>query len=150
MSKKIILFFIVFLSFCLISQIIIKAEEGVLIEEPKVRVIRNKPVKLLNLQNAPLFIVLQMVTEKTGQKFVVSEELGKRFVSGYLSDISLVEGLKAILEANGLYYRKIPGTEIYLITDMKEVITRVFHLDYIGADDIKAIIEANELLYSLK
>ena len=132
MSKKIILLFVVFLSFCLIGETNINAE---------VKVIENKPVKLINLQNAPLLIVLQMITEKTGQKFVVGEELGEKLISGYLPDVSLIEGLKAILEANGFYYKKIPGTEIYLVTDIQEVVTRVFRLNYIGADDIKVVIE---------
>jgi len=143
MLKKIIPFFmaVLFLFSYLTGKTETKAEEGFLTEEPETRVIRNKPVKLLNLENARLLTVLQIVTEKTGQKFVVREELGERRISGYLPDISLTEGLKAILEANGLYYKKIPATEIYLITDTKEVVTRVFHLNYIGADDIKAIIE---------
>ncbi len=99
----------------------------------------------LNLQNVTLGSVLKVMTQKSGINFLIGSELVGREINVYLEDVLVEDALAAILRANGLWYTRQKGTNIYVIMEALEgppvaTTTEVFNTNYADA------VELNETL----
>lgn len=84
-------------------------------QEEKVEVKVVKGLVTLNLENALLSKVLQLITQKTGKKLIPGPGLEEVRISVYLPNVSLEEGMKAITEAYGLELQRVEGTAIWVV-----------------------------------
>jgi len=101
----------------------------------------------LNLQNVTLGSVLKIMTQKSGINFLIGSQLVGKEINVYLENVLVEDALAAIMRANGLWYTRQKGTNIYVITDAPEgppvtTITEVLRLDYAAADELKETVEA--------
>jgi len=96
-------------------------------------------IETLSFNQTKLGLVLQILSKKTGVKFVTSTELADRPISAYLENISGEEAIDSILQANGLYRQKVEGTDVYVVYgDSSSVIqSECFPLKYARAQDIQ-------------
>lgn len=71
----------------------------------------------LNLTNVTLGSVLKVMTQKSGINFLIGSGLVGKEINVYLEDVLVEDALAAIMRANGLWYTRQKGTNIYVITD---------------------------------
>jgi type IV pilus secretin PilQ/predicted competence protein len=101
----------------------------------------------LNLQNVTLGAVLKVMTQKTGINFLIGSDLVGKTINVYLEDVLVEDALAAIMKANGLWYTRQKGTNIYVIMESPEgppvnTITQVFHTNYADAKNLEPTITA--------
>jgi type IV pilus assembly protein PilQ len=101
----------------------------------------------LNLQNVTLGAVLKVMTQKTGINFLIGSDLLGKTINVYLEDVLVEDALAAIMKANGLWYTRQKGTNIYVIMESPEgppvnTITQVFHTNYADAIKLEPTITA--------
>lgn len=92
----------------------------------------------LNLQNVTLGSVLKVMTQKSGINFLIGADLLGKNINVYLEDVLVEDALAAILRANGLWYTKQKGTNIYVIMESPEgppvaTVTEVVRTNYADA-----------------
>ncbi len=95
----------------------------------------------LNLQNVTLGSVLKVMTQKSGINFLIGSELVGKTINVYLEDVLVEDALAAIMRANGLWYTRQKGTNIYVITDAPEgppvvTVTEVLRTSYADATEL--------------
>ncbi len=100
----------------------------------------------LNLQNVTLGSVLKVMTQKSGINFLIGSELVGRNINVYLEDVLVEDALAAILRANGLWYTRQKGTNIYVIMSSPEgppvaTMTEVFRTNYANAVELGETID---------
>ncbi len=100
----------------------------------------------LNLQNVTLGSVLKVMTQKSGINFLIGSELVGKNINVYLEDVLVEDALAAILRANGLWYTRQKGTNIYVIMSSPEgppvaTMTEVFRTDYADAVELGETIQ---------
>ena len=108
---------------------------------------RSSPRLSLNLQNVTLGSVLKVMTQKTGINFLIGSDLTGKTINVYLEDVLVEDALAAIMKANGLWYTRQKGTNIYVIMESPDgppvnTVTEVFHTDYADAVMLKDTVEA--------
>jgi len=96
----------------------------------------------LNLQNVTLGSVLKVMTQKSGINFLIGSELVGKPINVYLEDVLVEDALAAIMRANGLWYTRQKGTNIYVIMDAPEgppvaTVTEVVRADYADAAELE-------------
>jgi type IV pilus assembly protein PilQ len=101
----------------------------------------------LNLQNVTLGSVLKVMTQKSGINFLIGSDLVGKEINVYLEDVLVEDALAAIMRANGLWYTRQKGTNIYVITDAPEgppvaTITEVLRLNYADAPSLEPTLSA--------
>ena len=101
----------------------------------------------LNLTSVTLGSVLKVMTQKTGINFLIGSDLTGKTINVYLEDVLVEDALAAIMKANGLWYTRQKGTNIYVIMESPDgppvaTTTEVFHTDYADAVMLKPTIEA--------
>jgi len=101
----------------------------------------------LNLTNVTLGSVLKVMTQKTGINFLIGADLTGKTINVYLEDVLVEDAIAAIMKANGLWYTRQKGTNIYVITESPDgppvsTITEVFHTNYADATMLQETIEA--------
>jgi type IV pilus secretin PilQ/predicted competence protein len=101
----------------------------------------------LNLQNVTLGSVLKVMTQKTGINFLIGSDLVGKTINVYLEDVLVEDALAAIMKANGLWYTRQKGTNIYVIMESPEgppvnTITQVFHTNYADAKNLEPTVTA--------
>jgi type IV pilus secretin PilQ/predicted competence protein len=101
----------------------------------------------LNLTSVTLGSVLKVMTQKTGINFLIGSDLVGKTINVYLEDVLVEDALAAIMKANGLWYTRQKGTNIYVIMESPDgppvnTITEVFHTNYADAVMLKPTIEA--------
>ena len=101
----------------------------------------------LNLTSVTLGSVLKVMTQKTGINFLIGSDLTGKTINVYLEDVLVEDALAAIMKANGLWYTRQKGTNIYVIMESPDgppvaTVTDVFHTDYADAVMLKPTIEA--------
>ncbi len=101
----------------------------------------------LNLTSVTLGSVLKVMTQKTGINFLIGSDLTGKTINVYLEDVLVEDALAAIMKANGLWYTRQKGTNIYVIMESPDgppvaTTTEVFHTDYADAIMLKPTIEA--------
>lgn len=108
-------------------------------------VVRSQRISL-NLQNVTLGSVLKVMTQKSGINFLIGSELVGQNINVYLEDVLVEDALAAILRANGLWYTRQKGTNIYVIMSSPEgppvaTSTEVFRTNYADAVELGATIQ---------
>ncbi len=103
-------------------------------------IVRSQRISL-NLQNVTLGSVLKVMTQKSGINFLIGSELVGRNINVYLEDVLVEDALAAILRANGLWYTRQKGTNIYVIMSSPEgppvaTMTEVFRTNYANAVEL--------------
>ncbi len=103
-------------------------------------VVRSQRISL-NLQNVTLGSVLKVMTQKSGINFLIGSNLVGREINVYLEDVLVEDALAAILRANGLWYTRQKGTNIYVIMESPEgppvaTTTEVFTTNYSDAVEL--------------
>ncbi len=101
----------------------------------------------LNLTSVTLGSVLKVMTQKTGINFLIGSDLTGKTINVYLEDVLVEDALAAIMKANGLWYTRQKGTNIYVIMESPDgppvaTVTDVFHTDFADAVMLKPTIEA--------
>ena len=101
----------------------------------------------LNLTSVTLGSVLKVMTQKTGINSLIGSDLVGKTINVYLEDVLVEDALAAIMKANGLWYTRQKGTNIYVIMESPDgppvsTVTDVFHTDYADALMLKPTIEA--------
>ena len=101
----------------------------------------------LNLTSVTLGSVLKVMTQKTGINFLIGSDLVGKTINVYLEDVLVEDALAAIMRANGLWYTRQKGTNIYVIMESPDgppvaTTTEVFHTDYADAVMLQPTIEA--------
>ena len=101
----------------------------------------------LNLTSVTLGSVLKVMTQKTGINFLIGSGLTGKTINVYLEDVLVEDALAAIMKANGLWYTRQKGTNIYVIMESPDgppvaTVTDVFHTDFADAVMLKPTIEA--------
>jgi type IV pilus secretin PilQ/predicted competence protein len=101
----------------------------------------------LNLTSVTLGSVLKVMTQKTGINFLIGSDLTGKTINVYLEDVLVEDALAAIMKANGLWYTRQKGTNIYVIMESPDgppvaTVTDVFHTDYADAVMLQPTIEA--------
>ena len=101
----------------------------------------------LNLTSVTLGSVLKVMTQKTGINFLIGSDLTGKAINVYLEDVLVEDALAAIMKANGLWYTRQKGTNIYVIMESPDgppvaTVTDVFHTDYADAVMLQPTIEA--------
>jgi type IV pilus assembly protein PilQ len=96
----------------------------------------------LNLQSVTLGSVLKVMTQKSGINFLIGSELVGKPINVYLEDVLVEDALAAIMRANGLWYTRQKGTNIYVIMDAPEgppvaTVTEVLRADYADASELE-------------
>ncbi|MCK4511106.1 hypothetical protein KAW64_05165 [bacterium] len=71
----------------------------------------------LNLTSVTLGSVLKVMTQKTGINFLIGSDLTGKTINVYLEDVLVEDALAAIMKANGLWYTRQKGTNIYVIME---------------------------------
>ena len=100
---------------------------------------RERSARLsLNLTSVTLGSVLKVMTQKTGINFLIGSDLVGKTINVYLEDVLVEDALAAIMKANGLWYTRQKGTNIYVIMESPDgppvaTVTDVFHTDYADA-----------------
>jgi type IV pilus assembly protein PilQ len=107
-------------------------------------VVRSQRISL-NLQNVTLGSVLKVMTQKSGINFLIGSELVGQNINVYLENVLVEDALAAILRANGLWYTRQKGTNIYVIMSSPEgppvaTTTEVFRTNYADAVELGATI----------
>jgi len=109
---------------------------------------RERSARLsLNLTSVTLGSVLKVMTQKTGINFLIGSDLVGKTINVYLEDVLVEDALAAIMKANGLWYTRQKGTNIYVIMESPDgppvaTVTDVFHTDYADAGMLQPTIEA--------
>jgi type IV pilus assembly protein PilQ len=101
----------------------------------------------LNLQNVTLGNVLKVMTQKSGINFLIGADLVGKSINVYLEDVLVEDALAAIMRANGLWYTRQKGTNIYVIMDAPNgppvlTSTEVVRMNYADAAELLPTIEA--------
>jgi type IV pilus assembly protein PilQ len=102
----------------------------------------------LNLQGVTLENALKILTKKTGLNFLMSSDLSGMKINVYLRGVPVQGAIQTILKANGLWYERQEGTNIYVITKIKgsppaETVTEIIRCDYATVADLGRIITEN-------
>ncbi len=108
-------------------------------------IVRSQRISL-NLQNVTLGSVLKVMTQKSGINFLIGSELVGQNINVYLEDVLVEDALAAILRANGLWYTRQKGTNIYVIMSSPEgppvaTMTEVFRTNYANAVELGETIQ---------
>ena len=95
----------------------------------------------LNLTNVTLGSVLKVMTQKSGINFLIGSSLVGKEINVYLEDVLVEDALAAIMRANGLWYTRQKGTNIYVITDAPggppvATITEVMRPSFADAEEL--------------
>jgi len=120
-----------------------KAEEVAVDQGSKVKSQRIS----LNLQDVTLGNVLKVMTQKSGINFLIGSSLVGKSINVYLEEVLVEDALAAIMRANGLWYTRLKGTNIYVIMEAPEgppvaTVTEVLHANYASAAELEPTVKA--------
>jgi type IV pilus assembly protein PilQ len=101
----------------------------------------------LNLQDVTLGNVLKVMTQKSGINFLIGSDLVGKSINVYLEDVLVEDALAAIMRANGLWYTRLKGTNIYVIMPAPEgppvaTVTEVLRTNYASAAELEPTVKA--------
>jgi len=120
MNKKIII------KLCKISLISLCFSGGLLLGQ----VTESSGMVTINLKDASFNNVLRVLGEKTGLKFVADPEIQERRITVNLNNVTPEDAITAIMNSNGLAYRKIEGVDIYFVGDVRKIQRRTIIKHY--------------------
>jgi type IV pilus secretin PilQ/predicted competence protein len=87
------------------------------------------------------------MTQKSGINFLIGSDLVGKEINVYLEDVLVEDALAAIMRANGLWYTRQKGTNIYVIMEAPEgppvaTVTEVLKTDYAAAAELEATVKS--------
>ena len=88
----------------------------------------------MDFTNASLNDVLKMFSQQSGLNFIAATDVSSKKVNLYLEQVPVEEALERILSANNLTYEIAPGSNIFVVNEMKisdkQLMTRVYPLKF--------------------
>ena len=100
----------------------------------------------VDFQGTTLYTVLNILSMKTGRKFVTDAELLNKRIVLSLKDVTPDEALNALLDTYDLYYVKQGDTNIYVIKSKNDIspitVSKVIFCNYARAADLEKILQA--------
>ena len=107
-------------------------------------------VKLVSFDfpDAPLSVVLDAMSVKTGNKFITDRKLAAKRIYLKLRGVTPPEALDVLLNMYNLYYVRQAGTSIYVIKERPDsmnisLVSKVFFLNYASAEAFQTVVSAN-------
>ncbi|MCK5083808.1 MAG: secretin and TonB N-terminal domain-containing protein, partial [Candidatus Omnitrophica bacterium] len=95
-----------------------------------------EPEKTISLDftDANLNDVLKIFSQQSGLNFIAATDVASKKVNLYLNEVPVEEALERILSANNLTYELKPGSNIFVVNELKvsgkNLITRVYPLKF--------------------
>src|SRR5262249_18861409 len=80
----------------------------------------DQPLELVEFRDLPLVDAMRLLSQQSGMRIVPSAQAGRTSISLYLQDVTALTAIAALCQANGLIYRRDPGTGIVRIFTSKE------------------------------
>ncbi len=100
----------------------------------------------VDFQGTTLYTVLNILSMKTGRKFVTDADLLNKKIVLTLKDVTPDEALNALLDTYDLYYVKQGDTNIYVIKSKSDVspitVSKVIFCNYAKAEALSKVLEA--------
>ncbi len=89
----------------------------------------------VNIKDMTLNNVLRAISAQTDINFVTKGDLGEIKFTTYLKDVTVLNALEALLEAQGLVYEQVAQSNIVIVKQRKDsrprMLTQVFKLKYV-------------------
>lgn len=100
----------------------------------------------INFEQVPLGSVLQVLTNKTGRKFITDTKLSAKKIVLHLKGVTPDEAVNALLDTYDLYYVRQKDTNIYVVKSKTEgritTGSQIFYCSYAKARDLIAVLES--------
>jgi type IV pilus assembly protein PilQ len=100
----------------------------------------------VDFQGTTLYTVLNILSMKTGRKFVTDADLLNKKIVLTLKDVTADEALNALLDTYDLYYVKQGDTNIYVIKSKSDLspitVSKVIFCNYAKAKDLQNVLQA--------
>jgi type IV pilus assembly protein PilQ len=100
----------------------------------------------VDFQNTSLFTVLNVLSMKTGRKFITSSDMINKKIVLSLKDVTADEALNALLDTYHLYYVRQGDTDIYVIRSKDDTspitVSRVVFCNYAKAPTLEKVLAA--------
>jgi len=107
--------------------------------------IESRGLISVDFQGTTLYTVLNILSMKTGRKFVTDADLLNKKIVLSLKDVTPDEALNALLDTYDLYYVKQGDTNIYVIKSKSDVspitVSKVIFCNYAKAADLEKILK---------
>ncbi|MCL2334956.1 MAG: secretin and TonB N-terminal domain-containing protein [Endomicrobia bacterium] len=107
--------------------------------------IESRGLISVDFQGTTLYTVLNVLSMKTGRKFVTDADLLNKKIVLSLKDVTPDEALNALLDTYDLYYVKQGDTNIYVIKSKNDVspitVSKVIFANYAKASDLEKILQ---------
>ncbi|HQP10201.1 MAG TPA: secretin N-terminal domain-containing protein [Candidatus Omnitrophota bacterium] len=88
----------------------------------------------MDFTNAKLNDVLKIFSQQSGLNFIAATDVASKTINLYLDQVPVEEALERILSANNLTYEIDPGSNIFVVSQMKtspkQLMTRVYPLKF--------------------
>jgi Type II secretory pathway, component PulD len=108
--------------------------------------IESRGLISVDFQNTTLYTVLNILSMKTGRKFVTDADLLNKKIVLSLKDVTPDEALNALLDTYDLYYVKQGDTNIYVIKSKSDVspitVSKVIFCNYAKSTDLEKVLLA--------
>jgi type IV pilus assembly protein PilQ len=108
--------------------------------------VESRGVISIDFQGTTLYTVLNILSMKTGRKFVTDADLLNKKIVLTLKDVTADEALNALLDTYDLYYVKQGDTNIYVIKSKSDVspitVSKVIFCNYAKAKDLETVLTA--------
>ncbi|MDR2191650.1 MAG: hypothetical protein LBO62_02045 [Endomicrobium sp.] len=111
-----------------------------------VAAVESRGLISVDFQGTTLYTVLNILSMKTGRKFVTDADLLNKKIVLTLKDVTADEALNALLDTYDLYYVKQGDTNIYVIKSKSDVspitVSKVIFCNYAKARDLQNVLQA--------
>jgi type IV pilus assembly protein PilQ len=108
--------------------------------------IESRGLISVDFQGTTLYTVLNILSMKTGRKFVTDADLLNKKIVLSLKDVTPDEALNALLDTYDLYYVKQGDTNIYVIKSKSDVspitVSKVIFCNYAKAMELEKVLSA--------
>jgi type IV pilus assembly protein PilQ len=108
--------------------------------------IESRGLISIDFQGTTLYTVLNVLSMKTGRKFVTDADLLNKRIVLTLKDVTPDEALSALLDTYDLYYVRQGDTQIYVIKSKSDVspitVSKVIFCNYTKATDLERVLQA--------
>ena len=95
----------------------------------------------MDFRNAPLNDVLKIFSQQSDMNFVAATEVADKSINLYLDNVPVEAALERILFANGLTYEITPGSNIFVVKELRkpeiEMLTKVYPLKHASVSSSK-------------
>ncbi|MFW6172837.1 MAG: secretin N-terminal domain-containing protein [Elusimicrobiota bacterium] len=118
---------------------------GILIMSWSTGICLSKEKINLDFEDVSLGTVLNVLSRKTGKKFIADTGLMRKRIVLHLRGVTPDEAVNALLDTYDLYYIKQPDTDIYVIKSKTEgvitTVSKIFFLNYAKARELVGVLK---------